>query len=81
MLSSALHSDRAIDVSIAIMRAFVHLRELLNTDKGLARKLEGLEKKYAAPFQAVFEAIRQLMAPPLEKPKGRMGFRRPGEAE
>jgi ORF6N domain len=81
MLSSILHSPRAIQVNIEIMRAFVHLRELLGTHKDLARKLAELEKKYDAQFQVVFEAIRQLMAPPPEKPKGRFGFRRPGEAE
>jgi ORF6N domain len=81
MLSSVLHSDRAIDVNIAIMRAFVHLRELLATHKDVARKLEELEKKYDGQFKLVFEAIRQLMAPPAEKPKGRFGFRRPGDPE
>ena len=81
MLSSVLHSDRAIDVNIAIMRAFVQLRELLATHKDLARKLDALEKKYDAEFQVVFEAIRQLMLPPPEKPKGRFGFRRPGDTE
>ena len=81
MLSSVLRSNRAIEVNIAIMRAFVHLRELLGTHKDLARKLAELEKKYDAHFQVVFEAIRQLMAPPPEKPKGRIGFRRPGEGE
>ncbi len=81
MLSSVLRSNRAIEVNIAIMRAFGHLRELLGTHKDLARKLEELEKKYDAHFQVVFEAIRQLMAPLSVKPKGRIGFRRPGEAE
>jgi hypothetical protein len=81
MLSSVLHSERAIGVNIEIMRAFVRLRQLLATHEELARKLEALEKNYDAQFKVVFEAIRQLMAPPPEKPKGRFGFRRPGDAE
>jgi hypothetical protein len=80
MLSSVLHSDRAIEVNIAIMRAFVRLRELLATHKDLARKLEALEKKlgeHDEKFQIVFEAIRQLMAPPSDpETKRRIGFAR-----
>ena len=77
MLSSVLHSDRAIAVNIAIMRAFVRLRELLATHKDLARKLEQLEQKYDTQFRVVFEAIRQLMTPPPEPKRGRIGFRPP----
>ncbi len=66
MLSSVLRSRRAVQVNIAIMRAFVRLRELLATHKGLARKLEELEEKYDAQFAVVFQAIRQLMAPAPE---------------
>jgi hypothetical protein len=80
MLSSVLHSDRAIEVNIAIMRAFVKLREMLGTHKDLARKLEDLERKlgqHDEKFQVVFEAIRQLMAPPpLPEKKRRIGFAR-----
>jgi hypothetical protein len=79
MLSSVLNSERAIEVNIAIMRAFVKLREILATHKDLARKLDELEKKYDAQFRIVFEAIRQLMEPPPEKPKGHFGFRGPGQ--
>ena len=76
MLSSVLHSDRAIDVNIAIMRAFVRLREILSSHKDLARKLEELEKKYDGQFKVVFEAIHQLMQPPTsEQQEGRIGFR------
>jgi len=74
MLSSVLHSKRAVLVNIAIMRAFVRLRELLATHKELARKLDELEQKYDAQFRVVFDAIRQLMAPPPEQKKGRIGF-------
>jgi hypothetical protein len=77
MLSSVLHSDRAVAVNIAIMRAFVHLREILATHKDLARKLEELERKYDTQFRAVFEAIRQLMIPPPEPRRGRIGFKTP----
>ena len=76
MLSSVLHSKRAIQVNIMIMRAFVKLKELLLTHKDLAIKLEALERKYAdhdEKIQKIFEAIRQLMLPPKE-PKRRIGF-------
>jgi hypothetical protein len=73
MLSSVLHSPRAVKVNIEIMRAFVHLRQLLGTHADLARKLEGLEKKYDAQFKVVFEAIRELMTEP-EPPRKQIGF-------
>jgi hypothetical protein len=76
MLSSVLRSRRAIEVNIQIMRAFVRLRQLLNTHKELARKLEELEKKYDAQFKSVFDAIKALMAPPAgEDPKRITGFK------
>jgi hypothetical protein len=73
MLSSVLKSKRAVQVNIEIVRAFVRLREILATHKGLARKSETLEKKYAAQFEVVFDAIRQLMTPP-EPSKRKIGF-------
>ncbi|HPA77324.1 MAG TPA: ORF6N domain-containing protein [Kiritimatiellia bacterium] len=73
MLSSVLNSDRAVQVNIAIMRAFVQLRQLLATHADLARKLEELEKKYDAQFRGVFDAIRRLMAPPAA-PRKAIGF-------
>lgn len=75
MLSSVLHSKRAIQVNIQIMRAFVKLRRILASHKELAHKLEELEKKYDAQFKIVFDAIRELMSPP-EKKQRRIGFRR-----
>jgi len=73
MLSSVLNSDRAVQVNIEIMRAFVRLRQMLSSNAELARKLEALEKKYDAQFKVVFDAIRQLMSPP--EPKRReIGF-------
>jgi hypothetical protein len=74
MLSSVLHSNRAIHVNIEIMRAFVRLRQLLATNVALARKLAALESKYDAQFKVVFEAIRELMTPPEPKKKRPMGF-------
>jgi hypothetical protein len=73
MLSSVLRSRRAVCVNIEIMRAFVRLRQLLNTHTELARKLEALEKKYDSQFKVVFDAIRQLMTPP-EREKREIGF-------
>jgi len=69
MLSSVLRSDQAVHVNIEIMRAFVRLREILSTHADLAKKLENLERKYDSQFKAVFDAIRQLMAPPVPKKK------------
>ena len=76
MLSSVLRTRRAVDVNIAIMRAFVHLREFLATHKDLARKLEELEQKYDGKFAAVFDAIRELMdpSPERERARPRIGF-------
>jgi hypothetical protein len=75
MLSSVLNSERAIKVNIEIMRAFVRLRRILASNAELARKLDAMEKKYNAQFKVVFDAIRQLMAPPEpEPPKKRIGF-------
>ncbi len=74
MLSSVLHSERAVRVNIEIMRAFVQLRQMLSSHADLARKLAALEKKYDAQFKVVFSAIRALMVPP-EKPQRSIGFR------
>ncbi|MBI3353699.1 MAG: ORF6N domain-containing protein [Nitrospirae bacterium] len=76
MLSSVLNSERAILVNIAIMRAFVKLREMLSTNKELAYKLAELERKierHDEEIKAIFNAIRQLMAPPEPK-KRKIGF-------
>ena len=74
MLSSVLHSERAIQVNIAIMRTFVRLREMIGSNKVLARRLNELEKKYDTQFRVVFEAIRELMAEPDPKSR-RIGFK------
>ena len=73
MLSSVLNSDRAIEVNILIMRAFVKLREMLSTHKDLAKKLEEMERKYDDRFKAIFDAIRKLMKSPEPK-RLRIGF-------
>ena len=72
MLSSVLRSQRAIQVNIEIMRAFVRLRRILAAHVELARKLDALEKKYDSQFRVVFDAIRELMtpAPPSRRPIG-----------
>jgi len=77
MLSSVLNSERAVQVNIAIMRAFVKLRQMLASNRSLARKLAEMEKRYDAQFKEVFEAFRELMdpAPALPaKPRRRIGF-------
>jgi hypothetical protein len=74
MLSSVLHSDRAVHVNIEIMRAFVRLRQMLASNVELARKLASLERKYDAQFKVVFDAIRELMTPPEPNKKRPIGF-------
>ena len=75
MLSSVLNSERAIKVNIEIMRAFVRLRQILASNKELAKRLDELEKKYDKQFKVVFDAIRQLMTPPETK-RRHIGFLR-----
>ena len=75
MLSSVLRGKRAVQVNIEIMRAFVRLRQVLQADADLARKLAALEKKCDARFKVVFEAIRALSQAPV-KPARRIGFDR-----
>ncbi len=74
MLSSVLRSERAVQVNIAIMRAFVKLREMLASHRDLARRLDELEKKYDSQFRVVFDAIRELMSPPAPS-RRKIGFR------
>jgi len=73
MLSSVLKSDRAADVNIAIMRTFVQLRRLMDSNRELARKIAEMEKRYDEQFGAVFQAIQQLMTEE-EEPKRKIGF-------
>ena len=76
MLSSVLNSERAVKVNIAIMRAFVKLRQTLESNRELAEKFSELERRVGVhddEIAAILEAIRQLMAPP-EKPRREIGF-------
>jgi len=73
MLSSVLNSERAIMVNIQIMRAFAQLRRMLLTNVNLRRKIEEMEKKYDKQFAVVFQAIKQLLGPPVTK-KVPIGF-------
>ncbi|MFA5340097.1 MAG: ORF6N domain-containing protein [Candidatus Omnitrophota bacterium] len=78
MLSSVLNSERAVQANIAIMRTFVKLRQIMSINKDLAYKLAVLEHKigkHDENIQAIFEAIRKLMAPPPIKPKPQIGFK------
>jgi len=78
MPSSVLNSERAIQVNILIMRAFTRLREIFLSHKELAAKIETLEEKYVEHDQTIkeiFQAIKQLLEPPLEKEKRIIGFR------
>ena len=76
MVANLLKSPQAVETSIAVVRAFVRLRELLISHHDLAEKLRTLEKKYDSQFKVVFDAIHQLMTPPL-KASLRIGFEKP----
>jgi len=73
MLSSVLKSDRAADVNIAIMRTFVQLRRLMDSNRELARKIAEMEKRYDEQFGAVFQAIQELITEE-DEPKRKIGF-------
>jgi ORF6N domain len=77
MLSSVLRSPRAVEVNIAIMRTFVQLRRLMDSNRGLARKIEAMERKYDQQFIVVFDAIKRLIAEDEARkaqPGRRIGF-------
>lgn len=74
MLSGVLRSEKAIKVNIAIMRAFVQMRELIGQNKELKKKLDKMENKYDQQFRVVFEAIRQLIEKKNE-PRDPVGFK------
>jgi hypothetical protein len=73
MAASVLNSERAIETSIFVVRAFVQLRQMLAAHKDLERRLDALEGRYDEQFKVVFDAIRALMKHP-EKPKKKIGF-------
>ena len=73
MLSSVLRSDRAVQVNIAIMRAFLQLRTMIAAHEDLRRKIDEMEKRYDSKFHAVFSTLRQMLETPIP-PKRRIGF-------
>jgi ORF6N domain-containing protein len=77
MLSSVLRSERAVKANIAIMRAFVRLREMLVTHEELRQKIEQMEKRYDAKFQIVFATIKEMLETPVS-PKRSIGFHAQG---
>ncbi|MGH8633154.1 MAG: ORF6N domain-containing protein [Burkholderiales bacterium] len=74
MAANVLNSTRAIQTSVHVVRAFVRLRQMISTNKELAKRLDELEARYDRQFKAVFDAIRELMAPPEPAKKRRIGF-------
>jgi phage regulator Rha-like protein len=76
MAAAVLNSQKAIEMSLLIVRTFVQLRRILAGNAGLASRLDGLEKKYNKNFSVVFEAIRKLMDSSVETPRNKIGFHR-----
>lgn len=74
MLSSVLRSNQAVQVNIAIMRAFVRMRQLLYSNKDLKVRIETMEKKYDGNFRIVFAAIKELMEPAKKSKMKKIGF-------
>ncbi len=73
MAANVLKSQRAVEASVQVVRAFVKMRNMLASNAELSKKIESLEKKYDSQFKSVFDAIKRLMLPPV-KPKGGIGF-------
>ena len=74
MAANVLNSERAVHASVEVVRAFVRLRLLLTSNAELSHRLDDLESKYDRQFKVVFDAIRQLMSPPVTARK-QIGFR------
>lgn len=74
MLASVLNTEAAVQASVQVVRAFVRLREMLASDREMARRLDALERRYDSQFKSVFAAVRRLMDSPKGKAK-RIGFR------
>jgi hypothetical protein len=74
MVANVLNSPVAVQAGIQVVRTFIRLRQILATHKELMQKLEQMEKKYDRQFKVVFDAIRELMAPPLSHPRKQIGF-------
>jgi len=79
MLSSVLRSDRAVQVNIAIMRAFLQIRAMLATHEDLRRKIMEMEKRYDSKFHAVFATLRQMLETPIP-PRKQIGFHARGQS-
>lgn len=75
MAANVLNSESAVQARVQVVRAFIKLRQMLITNAELARKLSDLERKYDAQFKVVFDAIRQLMTPPVPE-RQQIGFTR-----
>lgn len=73
MAANVLNSQQAVRASVEVVRAFVSLRQIITSNAELARKLAELEEKYDRQFKVVFDALRELMAPPTSKPQ-QIGF-------
>lgn len=73
MAANVLNSERAVEASVQVVRAFVRLRQMVASNQELARKVEELERKYDAQFKVVFDAIKALMKPPESK-RNQIGF-------
>lgn len=74
MAANVINSERAVEASVQVVRAFIRLRQILSSNAELARKLDALEKRYDHQFKIVFDAIRRLMTPPPARTKP-IGFR------
>ena len=73
MAASVLYSQRAVETSVFVVRAFVRMRETLTSHRELAQRLKAIEKTYDERFRVVFDAIRALMKPPKTQ-RRRIGF-------
>lgn len=78
MAATVLNSERAVAMSLLVVRAFVRLRRLLVSHADLARRLNELEQKYDRQFQVVFDAIREILEGPHTERRSRIGFDRDG---
>jgi hypothetical protein len=74
MVANVLNSPVAVHASIQVVRAFIRLRDIMATHKALAEKLAQMEQKYDRKFKVVFDAIRELMAPPISSSRRQIGF-------
>ena len=74
MAANVLSSPFAVEMSVEVVRAFIRLREMVTSHKELARRLDELESRYDRQFKVVFDAIRDLMAPPEPRTKRKIGF-------